>query len=171
MPAIDVAIVTILALAAARGLSIGLVGEAFSLAGLLAAAFVAIRYGDAVSAAWTPHLGDALPPTAIHALAAGALGFGTLLAVGLTGRFVRRSLRFVGLGFFDRVAGAGLGALEGAVVAALALAVATTLLAPGHPWLFGSRAVAFFERARAELPDDMPAPERDVAAPAPRSPR
>ena len=169
MTAIDAVVITILALGAARGLTIGLVREAFSLAGVAAAVFAVWRFADAAAAALAPHLGNALPPAAVHALAVAGLGFGTLLAVALIGRVVRRSVQLVGLGLLDRLAGGCLGALEGALVGALLLGGASFVLGPAHPWLAQSQAVAVFERARASFGSGggQPAPARDVAAPAP----
>lgn len=170
LPGIDVAVISILALASARGLWLGLVREAFSLAGLAAASFATWRFGDAAASALALHIGDALPPAAVHALAVVGLGLGTLLAVTLAGRVVRRSVRFAGLGLVDRVAGGCLGALEGALVVALLLSGAILLLDRSHPWLAQSEAVALFERVRERT--TAPAPPataaRDVAAPSAR---
>jgi membrane protein required for colicin V production len=166
---LDAVLISIVALGTARGLWLGLVREAFSLAALAAAAFVVWSFGDGAAEALAPRLGDALPPAAIRALASLGLGLGALLLVGLVGRVVRRSIRFVGLGLVDRAAGGCLGALEGGLLAALLLAGATALLDPGHPWLARSQAVALLERTReAAAFDDASA--RDVAAPAPRPP-
>ena len=170
MAGIDVAVISILALASARGLWLGLVREAFSLVGLAAASFATWRFGDAAASTLALRIGDALPPAAVHALAIAGLGLGTLLAVTLAGRVVRRSVRFAGLGLVDRVAGGCLGALEGALVVALLLSGATLLLDRSHPWLAQSEAVALFERVRERT--TAPAPPataaRDVAAPAAR---
>jgi membrane protein required for colicin V production len=173
LPSIDVVVISILGLAAARGLMIGLVREAFSLVGVAAAVFASWQFGDAAAAALSAKLADTLPPAAIHALAVAGLGFGTLLAVAVVGRIVRRSVQFVGLGLVDRLAGALLGALEGALVASLLIGGATLLLDRGHPWLAGSEVVAVFERGRERLSAETArrAPTRDVAAPAARPAR
>jgi uncharacterized membrane protein required for colicin V production len=176
VPTLDLVVVILLALGAARGLAIGLVREAFSFAGVGAALFAVWQFGDAATAALAPHVGGSLPPAAVHALAVAGLGFGVLLAVTVVGRLVRRSIQFAGLGVVDRLAGGCLGALEGALVAAVLLGAATYVLSPGHPWLVQSQAVAVFERARTDLtppggalPADVAAPaRRDVAAPARR---
>jgi len=164
---IDVAVLSILSIAAGRGLWLGLVREAFSLAGLGAASFAVWRFGDAAAEALAPRIGDGLPPAAVHALAVAGLGLGILLVVALAGRIVRRGVRFAGLGLADRVAGGCLGALEGALVAALLLGGMTLALDPGHPWLAQSQAVAVFERLRESLAPRA-APElsaREAAAP------
>lgn len=173
MAPLDVVAVTVLALGIARGLAIGLVREAFSLAAVAAAVFAVWHFGDTATAALAPRIGNALPAEAVHALAVAGLGFGTLLAVGLLGRVVRRSVRLVGLGLLDRLAGGCMGALEGALVSALLLAGASFVLDPGHPWLAQSQAVAVFERARANLAPAgaSPALVHDVAAPAPPASR
>ena len=173
MSGIDVAVLSILAIAAGRGLWLGLVREAFSLAGLAAASFAVWGFSDAAAQALAPHIGDALPSAAVHALAVAGLGLGTLLVVAIAGRIVRRGIRFAGLGLVDRVAGGCLGALEGALVAALLLGGATLALDPGHPWLAQSQAVAVFERLRESLaPRAAPEPSaREVAAPTARRSR
>lgn len=154
LPGLDVAVVVVLALATGRGLWLGLVREAFSLAGLAAAGFAVWRFGGAVNDALAPHLGDGLPPAAVHAIAVAGLGLATLLAVALAGRVVRRTVRLAGLALADRFAGGCLGALEGAIVVALAIGGATTLLGRDHPWLASSHAVAVFERLRERFPGE-----------------
>jgi len=164
LPILDVVVVCILALGAARGLAIGLVREAFSFAGVGGAVFAVWQFGDAAGALLAPHVAGSLPPAAVHALAVGGLGFGTLLAVTVVGRVVRRSIQFAGLGLVDRIAGGCLGAVEGALVAAVLVGAATLALAPGHPWLAGSEAATLFERVRTGFSPEGASP-RDAAAP------
>lgn len=170
MPGIDVAAALVLALAIGRGLWLGLVREAFSLAGLVAAAFAVWRFGDAASRALAARVGDALPPAAIHAIATASVGLAVVLAAALAGRAVRRTLRFAGLGLADRVAGGCLGAAEGAIVLALVIGGLTFVLGQGHPWLASSYAVAAFDRLRERIPaEGLPAgAAHDVASPSAR---
>jgi membrane protein required for colicin V production len=149
VPALDVAALAVLALAVVRGLWIGLVREVFSV-GALAAACIAGRYGAHPTAAWlAEHAPVDLDPLA--ALAAGAIGSALAagLAVALAGRFVARGLRAAGLGLADRSAGALLGAAEGALVVALLVLLAGTLVGRDHPALARSRALAAVQQAEA----------------------
>jgi uncharacterized membrane protein required for colicin V production len=166
---VDVAASALLGVAVLRGLAIGMVREAFSVAAL-AAACVAVRLGTDPAAAWLE--ANALPglgPLGARILAGAAVGIGAALAVGLTGRVVRRGLHAVGLGLPDRLAGAAIGAAEGALVVAVALLLAIALLGRAHPLLAHSRALAAFERAERLARGELAAP--DVAAPPARQGR
>jgi uncharacterized membrane protein required for colicin V production len=168
---LDAAALAVLGVALLRGLAIGMVREAFSVAAL-AAACVAVRFGTAPAALWLQ--GNALPglgPLGATLLAGTAIGLGAAIGVGLVGRVARRGVHAAGLGLADRVAGAAIGAAEGALVVAVALLVAITLIGRAHPLLAGSRTLATFERAErlarggAATPS-VAAPPR-AAAPAP----
>ena len=153
----------VLGLALVRGLWIGLVREAFSLASL-AAACLAVRLGTADAA---EALGALTPwpmgPLAATILAGAVLAVTAILAVALVGRAVRRGLHAAGLSALDRLGGGVLGAAEGALLLAVLLLGAVAALGASHPWLDGSRAVAVVAEARARWAADPPA----VAAPPP----
>jgi membrane protein required for colicin V production len=162
---LDVAALLVVAIALLRGLAIGMVREAFSVAAL-AAACVAVRFGSGPGSEWL--LENALPglgPLGARILAGAAIGLGAALAVGTCGRIVRRGVEAAGLGFADRLAGAAIGAAEGALVIAIALLVAVTLVGRDHPLLASSRTLAAFERAErmargGALVVDVAAPPR-----------
>jgi len=163
MEGIDLAVAVVLAVAALRGLVLGLVRQAFSFAGL-GAAFVAARsLGGEAAAALHARVGDALPGPALHALALLLVGLAVWIAVRVAGALVRRGVQAVGLGFADRLGGAALGAAEGALLVALLFGVAGAL-AGDHPALLESRAYAAFCDAREAL---RARDGRDVAAPPP----
>lgn len=163
MGSLDLAVAIVLAVAALRGFLLGLVREAFSLAGL-GAAFVAARaFGPGAADALGLRLGDDLPDEALAALGMAVVGVAVLIAVRVAGAIVRRGVRAVGLGFVDRLGGAALGAAEGALLAALGLGIAGAVAAD-HPALAQSRAYAAFRDARDAL---GAADDRDVAAPPP----
>jgi len=160
---VDVAALLVLSLALLRGLAIGMVREAFSVAAL-AAACLAVRFGSEPAAAWLRD--NALPelgPLGAQVLAGAAVGLAALLAVGILGRLVRRGVHGVGLGFADRLAGGVIGAAEGALVIGVALLAAVALMGRDHPMLARSRALGAFEQAE-RLARGEPAPS-DVAAP------
>jgi len=152
MGPVDVAAVSLLALGMLRGLWIGAIREAFSF-GALAAAAVAVRLFGGDAAWWLERYSPvALSPTAASIAAGVLLAVLALLAVGLTGRLVRRGIRAVGLGMLDRLAGAALGAAEGALLILLALFLGTTLLGHDHPALTESRTLQTLHRAGLLLP-------------------
>jgi len=165
---VDVAVASILALAVVRGLWLGAVREAFSLAAVAAAVLAARAFGGPATALLADALDGLLPTWALRIAATGAVAVAALLGVAAAGRLVRRSVRFAGLGLADRLAGGGLGALEGAVLVALGLAAAGALLEPDHPLLADSRAHALFQQAATQV---APSVRPDVAASPPARPR
>ena len=148
---LDAVAVAVLALAALRGLWIGAVREAFSLAGLALAVLV-VRTWRLPAAHWLEANGPfEMTGLAARLLAMLALGVGTLLAVAVVGRLVRRGVRGAGLGLLDRFAGGLLGAAEGAVVvAALAVGIAA-LFGREDEALAGTRTLAALEATEAAL--------------------
>ena len=140
---IDVAAFAVLGLAIARGLWIGIVREAFSLAALAAAiyAFRALREPVAEEIAMRTHW----DPLIATAAAGGAVVVAALLFVTLVGAIVRRLVSSVGLSFIDRLGGAVIGAGEGVLLIGLAIFGATEMLGAKDPLFAGSRAVAIFE--------------------------
>jgi membrane protein required for colicin V production len=143
---VDIIALAVLVLAILRGLWIGLVREAFSIAALAAAvlAFRALREPvAAMIAARTPW-----DPLIATAAAGGVVVVGALVFVTLVGAIVRRIVGAAGLGAIDRIGGAAIGAGEGALVVGLALLAVTEILGPQDPLVAGSRALAIFERVQ-----------------------
>src|SRR5262245_15831171 len=138
-----------------------MVREAFSVAAL-AAACIAVRFETQPAAAWLH--ANALPgvgPLGATLLAGFGIGLAALVAVGLLGRLVRRSVHLAGLGLADRLAGAAIGAAEGALLVAALLLVALMLVGREHPLVARSRVLVAFERAEQMARRSAP----DVAAP------
>jgi membrane protein required for colicin V production len=156
---IDIVAVTVLVVAVLRGIWIGIVREAFSLAALAAAvlAFRALRAPVAAEIAartqWEPLIATAA--------AGGAVVVAALVFVTLVGAIVRRLVGVAGLSGIDRVGGAALGAAEGVLVIALALFAVVEVLGPKDPLLTGSRAIAIFESWRG---GEAPAPATGVSS-------
>jgi uncharacterized membrane protein required for colicin V production len=147
----------VLLLAALRGLWIGAVREAFSLAGLAAAAWV-VRTWRIPLGNWLELDGPfEMTGLAARVIAALALGAGTLLAVSVLSRIVYRGVREAGLRLVDRLAGALLGALEGALVGAALVLGLTVLLGRDDTALAGTRSLAAFEWVEATLGIEAPA--------------
>jgi membrane protein required for colicin V production len=164
LPTLDAVCLALLLLAGLRGVWIGLVREAFSLAALLAA-LAAVRLWTAPVARWLELEAGPLGvgPVAAPWLAGALLAGGVIVLVAILGRVVRRGVQAAGLGLADRLAGGGLGAAEGAVAAGLLLLVLVAALGADHPALAGSRSLELLERAQ-RMAGAAP-PVRDVAAP------
>jgi membrane protein required for colicin V production len=154
---VDAVAAALLGLALLRGLWIGAVREAFSLAGLAAAAW-AVRAWRLPAAAWlAAHAPFEMTGLAARVLAAIGVGAGTLIAVALLGRLVYRGVREAGLGFADRLLGAALGLLEGALVVGVLVLGLSTLIGRDDAALAGTRSLAAFEWAEAALGFERPA--------------
>jgi membrane protein required for colicin V production len=164
LPTLDAICLALLLLAALRGLWIGLVREAFSLAALLAA-LVAVRLWTGPVARWLELEAGSLGvgPVAAPWLAGALLAAGTIVLVAIAGRVVRGGVRAAGLGLADRMAGGGLGAAEGVLAVGLLLFALVAVLGADHPALAGSRSLELFERAQRVAGEGPPV--RDVAAP------
>jgi len=159
---IDLLVCAILSIAALRGLALGLIREAFSI-GALAAAVIAVRVWNEPFTHWLQNTSGGGLPHALAPWASGALlATGVIAAVAIFGRVMRQGARAVGLGWFDRLAGAALGVAEGALAAGVLLFAIGAVLGPSHTLLAQSRSYALLERVR-----QAPAAS-DVAAPPPR---
>ncbi len=159
---LDAAAVGVLVVAIVRGAAIGAIREAFSL-GAVAVALIVARLGTRPSAAWLAENAPLeLAPWAATILAGAALVIGSLIVVGLLGRALRAGVRAAGLGFFDRLAGGALGAVEGVLVVAVGVALAAAALGPDHGALRDTETLASYEAAMDWAGSDR---LEDVAAP------
>jgi uncharacterized membrane protein required for colicin V production len=161
---IDRVALGVVVLATLRGLWIGLLREAFSIAAL-AAAFVAVKLWTEPTTAWL--LANAPFDVSLSDRQAQLVG-GALVAIAAAfvvvavGGFVRKRFHANGLGPIDRLLGGALGGAEGALVAAVALIGVVAFVGPQHEVLAGSRSVELLSRARL-LAEDLPS----VASPPP----
>jgi uncharacterized membrane protein required for colicin V production len=161
---IDRVALGIVLLATLRGLWIGLLREAFSVAAL-AAAFVAMKLWAAPVTAWGMAHAPfdlALSDRQSHLVGGSLVGLAAAFVVVAVGGFVRKRFHANGLGLFDRLLGGALGTAEGALVAAVALIGVVAFVGPQHEVLAGSRSVELLSQARL-LADELP----NVAAPPP----
>jgi membrane protein required for colicin V production len=161
---IDLVALAILLIATLRGISLGLIREAFSL-GALAAAVIAVRVWNEPFTAWLQNATrGALPYALAPWIAGGLLAVGVIAGVATFGRVMRQGARAVGLGWFDRLAGAALGLAEGAIAAGVLLFLIGGVLGRSHAMLQNSRSFALLERAE-QTAAAAPALTPDVAAP------
>ena len=155
---VDAIAAAVLTLAALRGLWIGAVREAFSLAGLGVAAWV-VRTWRLPAAAWlTTHGPFEMTDLAARVLATAGLGAGTLVVVAVVSRLVYRGVREAGLGVVDRLLGALLGALEGAIVVAALVFGLAAFLGRHDSALTGTRSLAAYEWVESALGIEPPPP-------------
>jgi membrane protein required for colicin V production len=144
---VDLAAAVILVAAIVRGLWIGLVREAFSLAALACAVFAVRRFAE-------PIAGDVaasyqLDPLVATAIAGGGVAVVAIVGVAVVGWIVRRALRASGLGLADRIGGGVLGACEGALFVAMILFGVITVTGRTDPMIAGTRSLAAFEALEA----------------------
>ena len=155
---VDAIAAGVLTLTSLRGLWIGAVREAFSLAGLGAATWV-VRTWRLPAAAWLAAHGPfEMTDLAARVIAAAGLGAGTLLVVAVVSRLAYRGVREAGLGVVDRGLGALLGALEGALVVAALVFGLAALLGRNDGALAGTRSLAVYEWVESALGVEAPAP-------------
>jgi membrane protein required for colicin V production len=106
----------------------------------------------------------ALPFDLAPWISGGLLAVAVIAGVGIFGRVMRQGARAVGLGWFDRLGGAALGAVEGALAAGVLLFLIGGVLGRSHELLQGSRSFALLERAE-QIVAVAPGAPPDVAAP------
>jgi len=149
VPIIDLIAAGVLAVAILRGLWIGLVREAFSLAALASAVFAVRRFAEPLAEDLAASF--ALDPLLATAIAGGGVAVAAILIVALFGRLIRRALHASGLGLADRVGGSVLGACEGALFVAMLLFGVMTVTGRNDPLIAGTRSLSAFETVESWL--------------------
>ncbi len=154
----------ILALALLRGLLRGLLREAFSIASLGTACMATkLFYGplaDVLIELSGGRVDDAVAPW----LAGFLLVVGSIGAVTLLGRVLRRGAKAAGLGWADRAGGAVIGTAEGVLIAGVLLAMAGAVVGRDHPVLADSRSLDYLEQLEDMAVSRQGSPPPDVAA-------
>ena len=143
MPIIDLIAAGVLTVAIIRGLWIGLVREAFSLAALASAVFAVRRFAEPLAEDLAASF--ELDPLLATAIAGGGVAVAAILVVALVGRLIRRALHASGLGLADRLGGSVLGACEGALFVAMLLFGVITVTGRSDPLIADTRSLAAFE--------------------------
>lgn len=154
---VDLAAAAILAAAILRGVWIGLVREAFSLAALACAVFAVRRFAEPIADDLAASY--QLDPLLATAIAGAGVAVGAILAVALVGFAIRRAVRASGLGLADRIGGAVLGACEGALFVALLLFGVITVTGRSDPLIAGTRSLAAFEAVERWIGSAPPPPD------------
>lgn len=135
MTSIDWAILAILVISVVTAAREGLVVEVFSLAGLVVGLLLASWDYQKL----TPWVGSWVHSVALaQALAFLLIALGVMLAAALAGKFIRWSVKSIGLGWADRVAGAAFGLVKGCVLVTIAVMVIAAFW-PSATWFRRSR--------------------------------
>ena len=143
MSLLDWIIVTIVVVSVFSAARSGLVVEVCSLGGAILGLLLACWNYQRL----LPWLGRWVYPLELTRIVAFIMiALGTMIAAGLLGRMMRWSLRMVGLGWLDRLAGAAFGLVKGAVLSVI-LIVAITAFAPRTAMLRNSRFAPYFMAA------------------------
>ncbi len=114
--------------------------EAFSLAGIVLGLLLASWNYTRALPYFTGWLGSRAIAEAAAFL---VIAVGVMLIAGIIGRVIRWSVKSVGLGWADRLLGAGFGLVKGCVLVTLAVMAIAAFL-PASPWLRESRLSPYF---------------------------
>ena len=145
MAIVDWVILIVLILSVVSAAKAGLILEVFSLAGLVLGLLVASWDYQKL----TPWVGQWIhSPSMNQALSFIVMALGVMIVAGIAGRIVRWSVKSVGLGFADRLAGAAFGLLKGCALVTIAVMVIAAFW-PSATWFRQSRfAPGFLSMAR-----------------------
>lgn len=136
----DLLILVLLLVSIVRAFMQGLLVEIFSLAGVVLGFLIAgAYYGQVV-----PWLKRWIASEEVSALVAFlVIALGTMILAGLVGRFLRGTVHHIGLGFLDRILGAGFGLVRGFVLVTIVV-IALAAFLPTADWLKNSKFVPWF---------------------------
>lgn len=145
MAIIDWVILIVLILSVITAAKAGLVLEICSLIGLVLGLLVASWDYEKL----TPWMGQWIhTPSLNQALSFIAIALAVMIVAGIAGRIVRWSVKSVGLGWADRLAGAAFGLVKGCALVTIAVMVIAAFW-PGATWFRQSRfAPEFLSMAR-----------------------
>ena len=136
-----------------RGFLHGAIRELFAIAASIIALFTAY-WQYPVAAVW---LGRWISSAAERSTLGFLLvAFVVFLAVVLVGRVVRALAHMTGLGLLDRLAGAGLGVAQAALVGTILITALSAFL-PTHAWVERSRLAGYFAAPARVLAQAAPA--------------
>lgn len=161
-PFIDLVVITIVALAVARGLWIGMIREGLSLAAIGLCTIVTRLFVDPLALQLAEWTGGEITGRTATWIAGVLLVMATILACGVVGRLMKRGASYAGLGWADRVGGGALGLAEGSIVAIVVVLITLWLVGPDHVVTEDASSVELVEELRsAHEAGELPA----VAAP------
>lgn len=135
MTIVDWLIVVVLVVSVLSAAKAGLIAEVFSLAGLVVGVLLASWDYQRLMPWWSSWVHS---PALVETLSFLSIAFGTMIVAALAGRIVRWSVRAVGLGWADRLAGAVFGLVKGCVMVMVAAMVIAAFW-PHARWFERSR--------------------------------
>jgi membrane protein required for colicin V production len=142
---VDWLIVVVLVVSVLSAAKAGLMMEVFSLVGLVLGLLLA-SWDYQVLMPWWSHWVHSV--AAVETLSFLSIAFGVMLLAAVAGRITRWSVKAVGLGWADRMAGAVFGLVKGCVIVTIVVMVVAAF-SPHEEWLRKSQlAPAFLEMAR-----------------------
>ncbi len=142
---VDLLIVVVLVVSVLSAAKAGLTVEVFSLVGLVLGLLLASWDYQSLMPWWSHWVHSA---AAVGALSFLSIAFGVMILAALAGRITRWSVKAVGLGWADRMAGAAFGLVKGCVMVMIAVMVVAAFW-PQAVWLRRSRlAPGFLVMAR-----------------------
>jgi len=146
MALVDWLIVIILVVSVLSAAKSGLIVEVFSLAGLVVGLMLA-SWDYQRLMPWVTTWVHSLPLA--EALSFIAIALAVMIVAGLAGRIVRWSVKSIGRGWADRLAGAAFGLVKGCVLVTIAVMIIAAFW-PGATWFRQSRlAPGFLSVARS----------------------
>ncbi len=145
--ALDWLLVLILAWSLILAFVRGIIRELFGLAGTILGLLLA-SWNYPALAAWLSRW--ITSPVAAEITAFLAIAIGVLIAFTLVGRLLRGTAHTVGLGFVDRIAGAGFGLLRGCLIG-MGILVTATAFFPPQTLVANSRLAPYFLAAAREV--------------------
>jgi len=143
MNPLDWVLTLLLAYSIIRAVLRGFLREAFALGGMVAAILVACWNYENVATRLHRYITTSQIAQFVAFL---LILLSVMLVATLLGTLLKRTASAVGLGFFDRLLGAGFGALRGALLGA-ALLLALTAFLPSASWIKNSQLAPYFLRA------------------------
>ena len=151
----DYAVLAVLAVSILIGIWRGLVREAFSLAGWIAACIAALTLA--------PEAGQLLPanfatPFARGVIAGVVIFLVVLIVCGIAGLLVAKALRLAGLGLADRTLGALFGFARGALISLIVVLAAGLTSLPREPFWREATLSGPLETTVVALKPYLPAP-------------
>src|ERR1700691_4535547 len=155
MAIVDWVILIVLVLSVLSAAKAGLVLEVCTLAGLVLGLLVASWDYEKL----TPWMGQWFhSPALCQALSFIAIALGVMIVAGIAGRLVRWSVKSVGLGWADRLAGAAFGLIKGCALVTIAVMVIAAFW-PIATWFrqsrFAPRFLSMARRAAAVAPAEL----------------
>lgn len=145
MTIVDWLIVVVLVISVLSAAKAGLMVEVFSLAGLVLGLLLASWDYQTLTPWWSQWIHS---HAAVEALSFLSIAFGVMILAALAGRITRWSMKAVGLGWADRMAGAVFGLVKGCAMVMIAVMVMAAFF-PHAAWLRRSRlAPGFLGMAR-----------------------